>query len=238
MPYLCLKILDGAKRLQMEKDFIINKIRKLLALASSKNENEAQSALLMAQKLMAIHNIEMSQVDNVRTDHNVIEEEADSKRHKTIWKRRLAQVIANNFKCGIFFRGHGTYSTIFVGKMENIDICKTIYLSAVRFIDKFFSEYWRKQNRPVSESIKLKNNYALGFICKLNEKFKDQNIIAEQEGWALVLVNDSDVVDYMERKNIKHTKAKTTCKLDVDALRQGYIDCDNEFGETGQEKIE
>lgn len=238
MPFLCLKILDGVKRLQMKKDYIINKIRKLLALASSKNENEAQSALLMAQKLMAIHNIEMSQIDSVRNDHNVIEEEAESKRHKTIWKRRLAQVIANNFKCDTFFRGFGTYSTIFVGKRENIDICETVYLAAVRFINKFFSEYWRKQNRPVSESIKLKNSYALGFIYKLNEKFKEQKIIAEQEGWALVLVKDSDVVEYMERKNIKHTNAKTTSKLDTDSLRQGYIDCDNKFGETGQEKIE
>lgn len=95
-----------------------------------------------------------------------------------------------------------------------------------------------KQNRPVSESIKLKCNYALGFICKLNEKFKEQKIIPKQEGWTLVLVKCSNVVEYMERKNIKHKVAKTSSKLESEALAQGYIDCENKFGETGLVKIE
>lgn len=221
----------------MGKDKIIDKIRKLLALASSKNENEAQSAMLMAQKLMAIHNIEMSQVDDI-IDHNIIEEEADAKRHKTKWKRNLAKLIASNFRCDTFLRGYGTYSTIFVGKRENIDICKTVYQSAVRFIDKFFSEYWKKVNRPVSDSISLKNSYALGFIYRLKEKFNEQKIVAEQEGWALVLVKDSDVIEYMENKNMKHKVSKSSSKLNSEALTQGYIDCDNKFGETGLVKIE
>lgn len=224
--------------LEMDKDKIINKIRKLLALASSKNENEAQSAMLMAQKLMALHNIEMSQVDNVSENHDVIEEEADAKRHKTKWKRSLGKLIAINFKCDTFLRGYGTFSTMFVGKRENIDICKTVYLSAVRFINKFFSEYWKKLNRPVSDSIRLKNSYALGFICRLKEKFEEQKTIAEQEGWALVLVKDSDVVEYMESKHLKHKEAKTSNKFDAEALAQGYIDCDDKFGETGQTKLE
>lgn len=222
---------------EMDKDKIINKIRKLLALASSKNENEAQSAMLMAQKLMAIHNIEMSQVEAVEVDNKVIEEEADAKRHKTKWKRILAQLIASNFKCDTFLRGYGTYSTIFVGKRENIDICKTVYVSAVQFIDKFFSEYWKKVNRPVSDSISLKNSYALGFIYRLKEKFEEQKTIAEQEGWALVLVKDSDVIEYMENKNMKHRVAKSSSKLNSEALAQGYIDCDGKFGEIGQEKL-
>lgn len=221
----------------MEKDKIINKIQKLLALASSKNENEAQAAMLMAQKLMALHNIEMSQVENNATDHKVIEDQADEKSHKTKWKRWLANVIAINFRCETFLRGYGTYNTIFVGKRENIDICKVVYLSAVQFINKFFTEYWKQLNSPVSESIRLKNSYALGFITRLKEKFEEQKIIAEQEGWALVLVKDTDVVKYMEQKNIKHSEASTTNKLDINALRQGYMDCNDKYGEIGQVKL-
>lgn len=222
----------------MEKDKIINKIQKLLALASSKNENEAQAAMLMAQKLMALHNIEMSQVETVGVDHKVIEAQADKKSHKTKWKRWLANVIAINFRCETFLRGYGTYNTIFVGKRENVDICKVVYASAVRFIDNFFTEYWKKLNSPVSESIRLKNSYVLGFITRLKEKFEEQKIVAEQEGWALVLVKDTDVVKYMEQKNIKHSEASTTNKLDINALRQGYMDCNDKYGETGQIKIE
>ena len=40
---------------------VIEKIQKLLALSKSDNEHEAFSALQMARKLMAKHNIEMSE---------------------------------------------------------------------------------------------------------------------------------------------------------------------------------
>lgn len=219
------------------KDKIIRNIRKLLALSNSNNENEAHSAMLMAQKLMAKHNIEISLVENNATDHNVIEEQADKKSHKTKWKRWLANIIAINFKCETFLRGYGTYNTIFVGKQENVDICKVVYLSAVRFIDNFFTEYWKNANSPVSACKRLKNSYALGFITRLREKFEEQKIVAEQEGWALVLVKDTDVVKYMEQKNLKYSEASTTNKLDINALRQGYMDCNDKYGETGQAKI-
>lgn len=120
---------------------------------------------------------------------------------------------------------------------ENVDICKVVYSSAVRFIDKFFTEYWKKLNSPVSESIRLKNSYALGFISRLKEKFEEQKIVAEQEGLALALDKDTDVIKYMEQKNIKHSEASTTNKLDINALRQGYMDCNDKYGEIGQAKL-
>ena len=46
------------------KEKIIEKIKKALALANNnKNPNEAQAAMLMAQKMMAKYHIEMQEVE-------------------------------------------------------------------------------------------------------------------------------------------------------------------------------
>lgn len=240
------------------KELIIDKIRKLLKLATSKNENEAQTAMLMAQKYMAMHNIEMSQVEDAPIDHDVIEEKADKKAHRTKWKRSLASVIANNFRCDIYYKGHGNYSTLFVGKKDDIDICKTVYQSAVMFIDKNFSEYWNNEGkwvtefdlfgdpdlhcrveRPLSDSIRMKDSYARGFIKRLRQRFEEQKVVAEKEGWGLVLVKDTDVVEYMQQKTFTGSLSSSSVNgIDSDAFTQGYKDCNNKFGETGIKKVE
>lgn len=237
----------------MTQEKVIDKIRKLLALATSSNENEAQSAMLMAQRWMAKYNIEMSQVEDAPVDHEVVEEEADKKRHRTKWKRSLAEVIADNFNCDIFFRGHGSYATIFVGKKDSIEICKTVYSAAVMFIDREFSKYWNEEGkwhefklfgqanakveRPLSDSIVMKDSYARGFIRRLRERFKEQKVEAEQEGWGLVLVKDSDVVAYMQSMEFKGSMSSGPSSIDGKSLQQGYRDCSERFGETGQKKI-
>ena len=236
----------------MTQEKVIDKIRKLLALATSSNENEAQSAMLMAQKLMAQHHIEMSQVEDAPIDHEVIEEEADKKRHRTKWKRSLADLCASNFNCDIFYRGHGSYATIFVGKKESIEICKTVYSAAVMFIDKEFAKYWNSEGkwqdfhllgsnarieRPLSDSIIMKDSYARGFIRRLRERFEEQKVKAEKEGWGLVLVKDADVTAYMESMTFKGSISNVASSVDSKALGQGYRDCSDKFGETGQKKI-
>lgn len=241
----------------MENEKIIDKIRKLLALATSSNENEAQNAMLMAQKLMAQHNIEMSQVEDAPVDHDVLEEEADKKAHCTKWKRRLASVIANNFKCDIYYHGNRKYSTIFVGKRESIDIAKMVYNSAVMFIDVNFAKYWNEtgkwggsfdlfgdpdlkfvHERPLSDSIRMKDSYARGFIERLRGRFEEQKREAEKQGWGLVLVKDTDVVAHMQAIHFSKGRMNNSAtEIDSASYRKGYKDCNDKFGETGLKKI-
>lgn len=131
--------------------------------------------MLKAQELMAKHKIEMTQVQDAPVDHEVIEEYADKKAHRTKWKRALAHCIVTNFNCDLFLFGHGSYQTVFVGKKENIEICKMVYNSAIQFIDINFKLYWNSQGKwddyygtqiekPLSASIRMKDSYARGFI--------------------------------------------------------------------------
>lgn len=239
-------------------------IRKLLALSQSSNENEAQAALLKAQELLAKYHFNLDEIkDQEEIDHEVIEEDADKKAHRTPWKRSLAKCIANNFRCESYFRGYDTYSTIFVGKQADIDVCKEVYSAAIRFIDFYFKEYWRAHNtrqrnvtyrnfntgeeytrtvttqRPISEAIREKSSYAYGFISALQERFKEQEVKAEKEGWGLVLVKDADVTAYMDdlRKGFSKRTLSSGSMGSSSAFSQGYTDGKENFGDTGLRKV-
>lgn len=227
-------------------------IRKLLALSQSSNENEAQAALLKAQELLAKYHLSLEEIqDQEEIDHTVIEESADKKAHRTPWKRSLASCIADNFRCDTYYHGYDTYTTLFVGKADDIAICKEVYSAAVHFIDFYFKAYWKEHStytdyftgklvsRPISDAIQEKSSYAYGFISALKERFKEQKISADKEGWGLVLVKDTDVVAYMQAKSAsfsKHGLGRGSVSSS-DAYYQGKKDGQEKFGDTGLRKV-
>lgn len=77
-----------------------DKIKKLLALAESPNENEAQAALLKARQLMAEHKIGEADLEEPE-DKEVLHKRTSvtfSKRRDG-WISNLAVVIAENYCC-------------------------------------------------------------------------------------------------------------------------------------------
>lgn len=77
---------------------IMEKIKKCLALASSSNANEAETAFRQAHKLMAMYNID--QTDIGLLDVEAFTQELQSKgKHPVSWIIRLATVCATAFQC-------------------------------------------------------------------------------------------------------------------------------------------
>lgn len=235
----------------MTREQALEKIQKLLKLTQSTNENEAQSAMLMAQKLMAQYKIEMSAVEDTE-DHKVVEEKV-GKPHRTAWKRQLAKLIATNFLCDTYIEGYRTYTTIFIGKQDSVKVCKQVYLAAVKFIDFNFAKYWNTEGKyqlpreakwlgwtelPVSHSIAQKSSYANGFMNRLQSRFEEQKVKADKEGWGLILVKDKDVEEYKEKLNLRKSRFSSSLQTNSSAYFQGYEDCGSKFGDTGVEKIQ
>lgn len=82
---------------------ILNKIRLLLKLTSSPNENEAANAREMADRLIAKYNIDQAQLDALDDPTPLYGE--DEKVYMTIglvtWKQQLVLAIANYFECQV-----------------------------------------------------------------------------------------------------------------------------------------
>lgn len=207
------------------KEKIIEKIKKALALANNnKNPNEAQAAMLMAQKMMAKYHIEMQEVEEAE-EPEVQENEVDIK--KGSWRKSLMKLICNNYRCDCFLRGNTGKKIIIVGAKEDIEIAKTIYEFAENQLLYGFNLYF-KNNYAEYAAVQVKNavrkDFADGFIRGLSEKFARQKAeeTKQNEQYALVITN-TRVDEYMEKLNItgKYRPSKNDSFMDPYAYING-----------------
>lgn len=108
---------------------ISDRIRKLLSLAQSTNENEAQAALAMAQKLMQEHKLTEADVAEVAED-DIVEESLGSDGFAANWKFLLATAVARGFFCeavGAKFKGARARTVRFFGKPDDVATAKTAF---------------------------------------------------------------------------------------------------------------
>lgn len=174
----------------------IEKIQKLLALSKSSNSNEAQSAMLMAQRLMIKYKISQKDVEeHSQEDINIQDYHTNETFRGTSWKANLAAVIADNFCCYNYLRGYkyNVEKICFYGKDEDVTICKIMFEYAVKCINSTAAKIIRemKKDRRRKHFDGVKNDYAIGFTFGLQNRFKNQ--LAENEEWGLILKKDQEV---------------------------------------------
>ena len=204
---------------------VLDKIAKALNLGTNNsNENEAQSAILAAQRLMAKYHISQEEVndfinDNDSQDTEVIEERGENELNNDKWKRLLMVTIAKNFRCDVFYRGG---KIILVGEKDDIQISKRVYLYAKQAIlnnfKKFFKENYQTAIIYNSTRNKYKRDYELGFIKGLSEKFEIQKANSEM---SLVVVNQN-VKEYLKKINFSGVRHNRPTSLsDTYCYREG-----------------
>lgn len=164
---------------------IINKVKGLLDIAKDSNQDEeTQTAFLLAQKLMVKYGIKKSSIQDQQrpVEYGVLER----CQKLSLLKQRLANVIADNFKVlfvrtGSFYPNkHFQYN--FYGYSNDVELAKNIYFLAVKIIQyrtkKYLNNYYLKtgvaRNRKLTAF--LKRNYIHGFILGLEKRLNDQTI--------------------------------------------------------------
>lgn len=175
---------------------IISKIQRLLALSKSSNENESQNAMIMAQRLLIKYKLSIKEVELYKKeDVKVGENRTGIKFRGSNWKSNLAQVIANNFGCYLFYKTNRTREICFYGKEGDVTICNIMLEYAIKSVnqngDKLIKKL--KQDKRRKHFNRIKDDYALGFIKGLDERFKEQ--VNSNKEWALVIVKDQIVID-------------------------------------------
>lgn len=209
---------------------IILKIQKLLALSKSSNENEAHAAMMMAQRLLIKHKLSLKDIEQYRNELIKVDENRTGVKFRgSNWKSNLSRIIADNFGCYLFYRTGKTHEICFFGKEEDILICNIMLEYAIKCInsngDKLVKKLKQDRRRKHFEGIK--NDYALGFIRGLGERFKQQ--IESNKEWALVLLKDQVVIDkYNEfSSNFETVKTDVSFNKHLNAFKLGKIDGKN-----------
>lgn len=172
---------------------LLQKINNLFKLAEGNtNENEAQNALLMAQKLMAQNGIEQSEVNSILKPKEVLQENITEYGRLSWWEKSLSMVIAKNFRCEIYinkkYKQGG--SIVFLGLKDDVQLAKTVYNFASVAIGRETSKFMKQYNKnhiTLKSTAGIKNDFIQGFIKGLESKYQEQ---VNKNNWGLVLVKD------------------------------------------------
>lgn len=178
------------------------KIRRLLALAESPNENEAKAALLKARELMARHKLTEKDIRDAEPQKvtRLLTDIICSKRRDP-WCINLSAIIGENYCCKALRnhnKGHQTQTIGFIGFEDDVALCAEIYKYAVDCVRSEVKRIKRQYADYSSDYIKRQcSSFGFGFIAGLRATFAKQT--EEHQQWGLVLVTPKEVQDAADR---------------------------------------
>lgn len=203
---------------------IISKVQNLLELAyDAPNDEEGQTALLMAQKLMVKHNLSMSDIKTSQKNDNIGKTVGHWEYRMVWWKEKLAAILGENFRCKTIRRRlveKGITQMIFFGYDTDAELCTKVYEGALLYLD-----YRLKRLFPTVSKARWKDykkSYLLGFLDGLDQRFKNQTQSSEE--FALMVQVPAEVLEEQARQmgNLKNRTVKVQLQeMDVEAFYQG-----------------
>lgn len=166
----------------MTREEAMDKIRKLLALSKSTNENESQMALVRAHRLMSKWDITVVETAEDTIEH--ISQECTGGRSKK-WVQILSFIIADNFRCKVYFNEN---KTCFYGRESDVEAAAMAYNYAYKFIARESGRRYREAVEWHGSGAGIVNSYAFGFLKGLKE-------VLEAQSMALMVVIPKDVTE-------------------------------------------
>lgn len=179
-------------RNQMSKEeAVVEKIRKLLALADesrNNSEEEAIRAAMKAQSLMAKYDIDIKQVrDADKECQEMLRRDIGFKKNSGYnikWRFRLAKIIANNFRVKTFMtNGDGI---AFYGHKTDVEIAESVFNFIFATGNRLSVKYYYQCQKEGKQTKGVINEWLIGFCQGLKDELEKQCV-------ALALVIAPDV---------------------------------------------
>lgn len=204
------------------------KIKKLLSLAQSDNENEAKAALLKAQELMIKNKISEKDLEDVKKQNvKTIRTRLTYSSRKNRYVLNLSKVIAENYCCVNYASkeyGRQTRNLVIAGFEDDVEICMEVLTKAVDTIAHNAKKLVNRKGYTSKQKKIIMDSYADGFVQGLKEMYDKQRKINEDE-WGLVLVVPKEVNDIL--KGMSKGVIKNKDITDRDAYNKGSQDGNN-----------
>lgn len=164
------------ERIDSENMRMLDKVRKLLSLARSGNENEAFLAMQKANELIEKYNIDRIEQDRAaRFVYAII-----NHRRKRIenYQRRICTILMDHFfvetVCSSLYDpiDGQTYQTIeLLGTAENVRVAEYVYHFLMNQMEVLWKAYQRKRSGPAARN---KRSYRLGVLKGFHDKLDRQ----------------------------------------------------------------
>ena len=192
-------------------DKIIDRIKKLLSLSNSTNENEAALAAGRAAELMLKHEIKEAQLCESEEDQEDVDvTQLDETGSIVHWKGTLMGGLADSFGCAMHFqKRRGGCKTVtaynVVGQPSKVDTIKYMYAYLVGEVERLAGLAYRQEyleckdsNVDPPSSRSWKNAFRLGASSMIARRLRAQRKETHKEaeatgqGTALVVVKKAE----------------------------------------------
>lgn len=162
-----------------ERQKIVERVKKLLALSASSNEHEAALAAEKAQELLAAHNLSMSEVETKDSEGGQITETGTDYQHPKVWERPLRHAVARLYFC-TYYCAQGTFSGkrqerhFTVGEPHNITVAVLMADYLVKTVDRLA---WTECKIVAKDEqkrfrVSFRNACAMRLVIRLEKKRK------------------------------------------------------------------
>lgn len=203
---------------------VIFKIQNLLELAyDAPNDEEGQTAILMAQKLMVKHNLSMTDLTTTKNKNNIGETVGTWEYRMPWWQEKLAAILGENFRCKTIRRrvfDEGITQIIFFGYDTDTELCTKVYEGAILYLKYRLKRLF--PTIPKAHWKDYKKSYLLGFLAGLDERFRKQ--AQSSEKFALMVQVPAEVLEeqYKRMGKLNERSAKILIqKVDLEAYSVG-----------------
>lgn len=166
-------------------DNITEKIKKLLALSQSSNENEATAAAAKVTEMLTQYNLTLADLGGL-TMEPIDEMTIEQSLKNVPWKMFLLQAIAQVNYCVAFSRStrYGPVRAVVVGRPTNILIIQQLYEYLVTAVDRVTKEAITAYKAELSgkKPRTFANNFRKGCAIRIKERLEEQRRQMESEG--------------------------------------------------------
>ena len=225
----------------MEKESVIEKIRKLLRLQFNAekigSQGEAFQAAKMVKKLLMEYNLSMgdigSEEDKAKVQMKESEDMTVTDKYGNRWKRSLLGVIARNNLCSVYTRTYNNKMFI-IGVEENVIVVKEFYDYMLKVFRRLVIERYNQaanelmvQGRRFTDQGRQKymQSYLEGVPYGLQENYDSMKPTSEET--ALVVCHQSMIDEYIKQSQYRmdnHKKRQRTHHVMGEAFDQGQED--------------
>lgn len=159
---------------------LIQKLKKLLALAGNNpSQQEAEAALSKAQSLAIENGIDLALIGSNEQEDSVVREDMEFGKRLPVVNVYITNVLTKFFNVRIISTGsrYGGRKLIFVGKQSDINTAKYVYTWLSDTMVSCWHNYYKKNDVALSH----KQSYLFGFYNGLVSKLEANKVSVEKE---------------------------------------------------------
>jgi hypothetical protein len=210
----------------VEKTPIIEKIKKLLALANSSNEHEAALAAGHAQRLLSEHNLAMADIEASHRPDKADRVETVVSKSLPKWLRHLSAGVSSAFDCQAIHHP-ATGKMTFIGVGADVEIAAYTFAYLDLTIRKLCRTYL-KQHAPATLANRqrelMRQSYYLGAVSTITTRLKVQKAQTPVTTGALVPVKEALIRQAMQEVGPIRTLHSRRSYVNADAYTKGQAD--------------